>query len=229
MAGIHGASDVVTDGLVIYLDALNPRSYPSSGTIWYNLSKKLDNATIIGSLPFTGSSFVPSSNSTYASIPYTSSLADFSYGQTICAWIKPLSGAPSARRNFYNQAYGGPGTITHEQDFTFTYFFGTAGSNTAPYAARPSNFTVLPNELAFVCVTRDQSSNKVVWYKNGVNRYIQNSAYTTTANGTSPIIIGWGYTNYFAGDIYNCMVYTRGLTDAEIAQNYNALKARFKT
>jgi len=227
MPTIWGSDAIVTDGLVVYLDAANPRSYPGTGSTWSNLSKKLRDATIVGNLPFTGSSFAPSSNSTYASIPYTSSLADFSYGQTICAWIKPLSGAPVARRNFYNQAYGGPGTITHEGDYTFNYFFGTAGSNTSPYSYRNSSFKVLPNELAFVCITRDQVLNKIGWYKNGVRVVDTTSTYTTTANGTSPIIIGWGYTNYFAGDIYNCMVYDRGLSQAEIAQNYNALRKRF--
>jgi len=227
MPTIWGSDAIVTDGLVIYLDAANPRSYPGTGSTWYNLSKKLGDATIVGSLPFTGSSFVPSSNSTYASINYTSSLADFSYGQTICAWIKPLSGATPARRNFYNQAFGGPGTITQESNYSFNYYFGTAGSNTTPYTQRSSNFTVLPNELAFVCVTRDQILNQVGWYKNGVRISVYSSSYTTTANGTSAILIGVGYTSYFAGDIYNCMVYTRGLTEAEVAQNYNALRKRF--
>ena len=29
---------VVTDGLILYLDAANPRSYPGTGTRWYDIS-----------------------------------------------------------------------------------------------------------------------------------------------------------------------------------------------
>jgi hypothetical protein len=34
---------IVTDGLVLYLDAANPRSYPGTGTTWYDLSRIYEN------------------------------------------------------------------------------------------------------------------------------------------------------------------------------------------
>jgi len=37
---------IVTDGLIAYLDAANTKSYPSSGTIWYDLSKNENHGTI---------------------------------------------------------------------------------------------------------------------------------------------------------------------------------------
>ena len=36
--GINYSPKIVTDGLVLYLDAANPKSYPGSGTTWYDLS-----------------------------------------------------------------------------------------------------------------------------------------------------------------------------------------------
>jgi hypothetical protein len=35
----YGGSNVVTDGLVLALDAANPKSYPGSGTTWKDLSQ----------------------------------------------------------------------------------------------------------------------------------------------------------------------------------------------
>ena len=37
---------IVTEGLILSLDASSPRSYPGSGTTWNNLGDNLYNATI---------------------------------------------------------------------------------------------------------------------------------------------------------------------------------------
>ena len=220
--------DIVTDNLVLYLDAGNSRSYNGSGTTWYDLSKKLGDATIYGSMAFDGSSFITSSTGTYAQLNYSSSIADFSLAQTICMWIKPATGVAAVRRNPYNQAYGGPGTITHEISYAFTYYYGTNGYNGTPYQGKSSTFTVVPGELAFICVNRDQTANKTKWYKNGIQTNESDAGgYPATANGANPIIIGRGYTTNFAGNIYNCMVYNRALTASEILKNYNATKGRY--
>jgi hypothetical protein len=42
-------ANIVTDGLVLCLDAANPRSYPGSGTTWYDLSGNNRNASKYGS------------------------------------------------------------------------------------------------------------------------------------------------------------------------------------
>ena len=35
---VYGGPDIVTDGLVSHLDAANTKSYPGSGSTWYDLS-----------------------------------------------------------------------------------------------------------------------------------------------------------------------------------------------
>jgi hypothetical protein len=161
-------------------------------------------------------------------IPFNSSTMDFSQAQTIFMWLRPGTGSDSARRNPYNQAYGGSGTITHEPARTFNYFFGTNGGNAQPYAGRNSGFTVAPNELACITVTRSQPLNLCRWYKNGVpGTFNTAGGYTATNNGNSPILIANGYTSRFIGDIYYIAVYNRYMTQEEVLQNYNATKGRF--
>lgn len=46
--GIAYNTSVVRDGLVLYLDAANPKSYPGSGATWYDLSGKNNNALLNG-------------------------------------------------------------------------------------------------------------------------------------------------------------------------------------
>ena len=44
---------IVTDGLILNLDAGNISSYSGSGTIFYDLSNKFNNASLINSPTFT--------------------------------------------------------------------------------------------------------------------------------------------------------------------------------
>ena len=37
---------IVTDGLVLYLDAANSRSYPGTGTAWFDLTGRGNNAVL---------------------------------------------------------------------------------------------------------------------------------------------------------------------------------------
>lgn len=164
----------------------------------------------------------------YVRVSYNASSMDFSLAQTVCMWLKPLTGATAFRRNPYAQAYGGPGTITHETGGDFTYYFGTNGGDGSPYVGRGSGFNVVVNELAFITVSRNQGTNTSKWYKNGsLITTADAGGYATTANGSSNIIIGAGYVTSFLGHIYNVSVYNRALTDAEVLQNYCALRSRY--
>jgi hypothetical protein len=222
---------VIEDGLMIYLDAAEPSSYTSPSSSWNSLVNSGVNATMSGSFSATsngGGGLVFNGTNTSGNINYNSTFMDFSRAQSICMWLRPGSGAFSARRNPYNQAYGGSGTITHEQGGTFSYFFGTNGGNNEPYTGFGSNFTVGVDETAFICVTRDQSLNVTCWYKNGKLFNSSTAAgYTLTNNGSSPITIGAGYTNPFVGNIYNLMLYNIALTPSQISQIYLTTKGRF--
>jgi hypothetical protein len=46
------APNIVTDGLVMYLDAANTKSYPGSGTTWNDLSGNSNNGTLINGPTF---------------------------------------------------------------------------------------------------------------------------------------------------------------------------------
>jgi hypothetical protein len=47
----HGAS-IVRDGLVLHLDAANPKSYPGSGTTWYDISGNEYHAALTGTYEY---------------------------------------------------------------------------------------------------------------------------------------------------------------------------------
>lgn len=43
---------IVTDGLVLCLDAANPKSYPGSGTVWSDLSGNGNNGTLVNGVGY---------------------------------------------------------------------------------------------------------------------------------------------------------------------------------
>jgi hypothetical protein len=229
-----GIGRLVKKDLVLLMDAGDLSSYPRSGSTWFDLSPNENNGTLVGSPAYNQSRngalfFRGTASSQYVSIPHDATSMDFSNQQTICMWILPIPPTTKKRRNPYNQAFGGPGTITHEINETFTYFFGTNGGNDLPYSQVSSSFTVDDDELAFIAVTRNQSTNAVRWYKNGSFTNSGNAGgYASTANGSNPILLGDGYVDGFLGNIYFCSVYNRALSDAEILQNYNATRRRYE-
>ncbi len=229
--GVYAGPDIIESGLVLALDAGNSKSYPGSGTTWTDLSGLGNTGTLVNGVGYNSGnlgSLVFDGVDDYINIPFNASTMDFSLAQTICMWMRPATGSNTSRRNPYNQAYGGPGTLTYETDGTINYFFGTNGGNNNPYVGRGSGFTIAANELAFISVTRNQTTNVCNWYKNGALITTADAGgYATTANGTSPILIGDGYVNGFLGNIYDCKVYNKALTASEIQQNFNALRGRF--
>jgi hypothetical protein len=250
---INTYPNVVLSGMTLWLDAGRNFSHYSANyydcgygcqyystnpgctncnTYWLDLSTTYSRGTLNNGAALQyqngGSIYFDGSNDS-ATIPYSSTNHDFSAGQTICMWIKPVTGASGGRKNPYNQAYGGSGTITHENGTNFNYFFGTNGGDNQPYVGITSGFSVVENELAHIVVTRSQSLNTCRWYKNGVWDNNSNSAggYASVTNSTNNITIGNGYAGFFIGHIYIVMVYNRYFTAEEVLQNFNADRQRF--
>jgi len=224
-------TNIVTNDLVLSLDAGDVLSYPRSGTTWTDLSGRGNTGTLINGPTYNsanGGSIVFDGVDDYVNIPFNAPSMNFSLYQTICMWLRPTTGTFDARRNPYNQAYGGSGTLTIEQNGTITYFFGTNGGDSTPYVGRASSFSLEINQICHIAVTRNQVTNVTRWYRNGdLSNSSDAGGYAATSNGSSPITIGDGYVSGFLGNIYDCKVYNRELTSDEILQNFGAMRQRF--
>ena len=53
--GISRGKSIVTDGLILYLDAANKKSYPGSGTVWSDLSGNANTGTLTNGPTFDSS------------------------------------------------------------------------------------------------------------------------------------------------------------------------------
>ena len=55
-------TSIVRNGLVVHLDAANTKSYPGSGTVWYDLSGLGRNLIIYGSPTFNSAGYFTFAN-----------------------------------------------------------------------------------------------------------------------------------------------------------------------
>ena len=116
--GFYRGPNIVRDGLVLALDAASPRSYPGSGTTWYDLSGNGNDFTIAGSPTYSNGEFTINETQNFYrnSIPTDSSAATFvlfykttdsqelwATGQTNSYYL-----AASYGNNYYHSNAGSP-------------------------------------------------------------------------------------------------------------------------
>jgi hypothetical protein len=227
--GAFGGPKIVTEDLGLALDATTDRSWIAGSSTWYDISGNGNHATAYGS-PATQDAGTPAQNiyfdgsNDYFQISANEASLSFKPGQTIGMWVYHPGNA--GRRNLWDQAYGGYGTWTHEQGGTISYYYGSNGGNGSSYKGYGS-MDVPENGWQYITVSR--YTGGAAWYLNGVKASTTTDSYTPmTVTTTNNIRIGLGYTGvYYQGNIAVIHAYTRGLSDSEVLQNYNAQKNRF--
>jgi hypothetical protein len=233
---------IVTDGLMLYLDAANTRSYPGTGTVWSDLSRSGNNGTLTNfnsPSPQTifnsanGGSIIFDGTNDYVNLPeITPTLF------TLSCWFR-ATGVPST-----NDFFGGNLIISNPQLFGGNVQYSLAYS----WLNQTIGFAVQQNGGgAFTptnSVLRNTIYNAVGVFTGTRNQiYINGSFVVETVNTTTPIypstgdrsarIGAWnspgfpGFTRFFNGNIYQASIYNRALSATEIRQNYNATKTRF--
>jgi len=221
---------IVTDGLVLHLDAGNSRSYPGTGTVWTDLTKRGNNGDIKSGVSFvTGSlNFTLNSSNEYIDIAHSSDL-NYSYlNWAYSLWMK----------------------INFDDNGTWTQLFikGNDNGNRRPgiwfYAGATSRFHCTWNNVGGSQQSMDttdpittpigvwanwvfQSRNGTMMvYKNTIRDSVTLALADRTVN-SEPLHIG-GYNYRSPGiDLASFMVYNKSLSDEEIRQNYHATKGRF--
>lgn len=138
---------------------------------------------------------------------------------TIEMWLRPDNF--SARRNPYNKAYGGCGTITQELNGTLNFYWGTSGANANPYQGFNSGTALTLNQWNHVALVRDLTNGQLRWYINGVQTNTATPSYAAAVAGSNPVLIGTGYTNGYHGEIDEVRIWNVARTAAQVQNNRN--------
>ena len=239
---------IVTNGLVLNLDAGRKSSYPNTGTTWFDISGNANNGTLTNGPIFgtaNGGVITFDGVNDYVQMSNTLTLGTNQF--TIEFWIN----------NKYNYTSGNlKNTIlSNYLDYasswnTYLYigiYYGTNGGDFGSFnsngdiylinsvgnfimnSSNTGKINITNNQWTHVCFVRN--GNDVSTYKNGVKLATINNVSTANNNysGSRSFKIGGGVSNtqnHF-GDLSNNRIYNTALTDVEVLQNFNATKSRF--
>ena len=243
--GFSYSPKVVTDGLVLYLDAANPLSYASGSTKWRDLSKKKNHFDLVNSYGFeSGSIYFDYDNQGYAqkqiSRETTPELVPVFESFTVEACYKMhTTGSRLKYIGTGNYGQGGWNLGVGYSDFNFVDFSAYAlelqdlyGTNQQYKggAAQSGHDNSIDN-FQFYQIVFNMDTNYTDLYVNGA---LLSSAYdgsrgtgaynvTSYKIGRSPQG-GWGNGK---GHFALLKQYNRALTAQEVQRNYQALKSRF--
>jgi hypothetical protein len=219
----------IMDGLVLHLDAANPKSYPGTGTTWYDRSGSLNagvvnNGTLVNSPTFdsgnSGSIVFNGTNQTVTLTATPSSLGMIGGNFTISIWI-------------YNNGTTKGGLVSSQSNSVAggQYEFSINSANNVQvtyYGGGTVNTSIVSNTWYMLTHTYNYATKSSRLYKNGL--LVSSVTMTADLITTEPIIIGWyGYGGgYFNGKIPLVQIYGRDISATEVLQNYNATKSRFQ-
>jgi hypothetical protein len=234
---MYTGPNIVTDGLVLALDAANTKSYPGSGTSWTDLSGNSKSATLKNSPSFSTTnggqfSLNGTNNYFYVSGAFTS-YTNF----TMTAWVR-VSTVENHRGIFCIKNAADAADYSSGNFAIHTISGGYFGMEaTDLYAGNTSqNNTVVNGNIAQCTVVCNQSNLLVTYYLNGVANGTQTITSTLTFSDHNALFIGcrqYSLTgedngqNFLPGNIYNILFYNRTLSASEVLQNYNGQKSRF--
>ena len=224
--GVAYNSKIVTDGLVLCLDAGNSKSYPGTGTTWTDLSGRGNTGTLTngptyssangGSIVFDGSNdFVQCTGS----LTLTTS--------TFIVWMR-LNG----NQNQYDGILISRGTnfsgmlLQNSNNLGYTWNGDLAGgNNTYDW----SSGLVVPNLSWSMCVISVASSSATAYLYQASGLTTATNNYSNSSSVLDDIKIGQDDFGgrFFNGNISQVSVYNRALTATEIRQNYLATKSRY--
>ena len=216
MSTLSGGPNIVTNGLVLSLDAANPKSYISGSTTWNDISRGGNNGTLINGPTFNSSN--------YGSIVF-----DGSNDYINCGNIMPLSAYTKCV--FFNISnLGSPNNLISGASNGTHYFYPGGGSflraGHFQGAEVVSNTSIVANQWYHGVITFNTSSGFTM-YQNGI--VVGTNPSTSTFTGGNVVYIGaYGAAqNLLTGRISVAQIYNRVLTPQEVLQNFNSQKSRF--
>ena len=241
--GINYNPGSVTSGLVLYIDGANLRSWPGSGTTWYDVSGQTNTATMYGSVPTStdgGGCFdfstVTGASSSAATLgfTFTSNMIPTTGSFTFCSWIKNPPSSVGQCGMFSNA--GGADGYRYGIGLNGVYVL-ISGAGSVGYSEPILTFssslssTVWNNVVTVFDRVGTNSSGTPQWqlYLNGVYVTSTNmvSPNSTAFTNTAPGLVRSACCGLYTGKIATFSAYNRALSATEIAQNFNALRGRF--
>ena len=248
MGTLSGGPNIVTDGLVLHLDAANTKSYPGNGNIWYDLSGRNNHFTLVNNPVVENGSFNFTTNE-YAALTITSSnvqvpelLPDNESFTVEVTYKYSTSGSNGKFIGTGNYGRGGWNIGVGSSQFNQIIFSSydercTDGVN-CQYNRGNVTYNITHNTTSFFFyqLVYNYGIKTTSIYVNGIlGASVFDNTYGTSPNpqglgNASSFVIGLNTQGGWGSKKGNCgcvRYYNRALSAQEVLQNYNTTKTRF--
>lgn len=244
MSRNHGPK-VVMDGMTMYIDAANPKSYPGIGTTIYDMSGNNNTSTMVDGATHSDGAFIfdgtgerdGSPLGPHITLPtgVTTTHPDTKTNGVTYQWWMKIDGHQAQGHGLFV----GSGTINHLEyrGMSTTGNFRTEAKlqNGYSFGTGTVNLSGLYWHNIAVVFANSETDRPVRWYKNGElfhtgdmtsgsqaddEHFIPNKFGSATGHPT------YLYAQSFWGRASILSFYDKALTENEIKQNFNALRGR---
>lgn len=236
-----GGRDVVTDNIVLRLEADNSNSYSGTGTNWVDLSLENNNGILTNGPVFNNTYFEFDGNDDYVELGTISTtnplqLASPVGGGLTIMFATYWNGTGDSYPRVFDKSYAGNalGGWSVFPDFTnpsgiVHLLRENPGPTTGDGSALRSNTLVGVNTWEIMAVTHQKSNGAWSWFKNGNLLNSGVDAYAIPSLETNARIGTWNHNTgrEWNGKIGFFYVYEKVLSLSEIQQNYDAWKDTF--
>ena len=222
MAKFNGPK-IVTDGLVLCLDAGNRKSYPGSGTAWTDLSGRGNIGELINSPTYNSSNlgYFQFVTDDYARIPNNTDLD--TQTPSVEVWVKTNTTTQAGfwfEKGAVNTQYS---LFQEGADIQWRHYFTDGTLNTQ--STTTSSYL---NTSDYFQVVGTYNKQQKITYINGIARTTTNETRPVNFNSGGVTIGMFNSGSYkYNGNIAIVQVYNRALSASEVLDNYNTYKSRF--
>jgi len=218
-----------SEGLVFLVDAGNPKSYPGSGSTWYNIGNPKSNGSNSNMVynSANGGYFDFNNSTSVSTFPNYSELNP-TQGLTIESWVN-FNGNDNdfiyekGNVNTQHSLFSHGGDLN---DIRFRSYHEGGGGQDLFFNKTTEGFTT--NTWWHIVATYDRSYKRI--YLNATERVnvAENRALITRTTGASVGRFGGTTTGYyFGGKISYVAVYERALSADEIKSHFNSIRGRY--
>ena len=230
-------TSIVTNGLVLALDAANIKSYPGTGTTWTDLSGNGNNGTLTNGPTYSsanGGSIVFDGANDYVDCGASNSL-NFTSSFSVSFW---MSNSIGSTYEYYVNRWTYQNGSYRQWSFDNTAL-GVPSADTIGFRISSDG-----TDAGLTSIFSTNSSYSSGWHHitgtwdgSLMNLYVDSVLVAGPTSKTSMVstagqktLIGGGNqgTSFpMSGNISEVLIYKRALSAAEVSQNFNALRGRY--
>ena len=216
------------EGLSLLLDAANVKSYPGSGTSWYDLSGNDNTGTLTNGPTYNSGGYISfDGTNDYVLVPDDATLRLSVDGITYGCWLRKDSGDAydyyMKKTSEYmlrtpNDSEGGD-----LEGFVYLDVNGDGSVQAEPRVQTGANLA--DDTWTFVMVTWDSDGSYLIYINGALSA--SNTKTGTIITSTNNLNIGGDGAGYPDNDIAMAFVYQRALSADEIEDIYEGTRGRF--